>query len=232
MTRFAGLLRLQEIDSALDARRASRDDARSRIGESEEVIAARASADERARALRSSEGAQKDVELQADELKTKIAQAEEKLYSGRIKNPKELADLQADVDQLKRQLSATEDRDLEALGAAEDAAAAARAAAAEASALEGAWRDEQAELTERADRLDGEIAELEVQRNEQARDIDADVLQVYDHVRRAHQGRGVARVDRNLCLGCRISLPMNVVNRARAGSTLAQCPNCERILFA
>ncbi len=232
MTRFAGLLRLQEIDSALDTRRASRDEARSRIGESEEVVAARAAAEERARALRSSEGAQKDVELQADEIKGKIAQAEEKLYSGRIKNPKELADLQADVDQLKRQLSSTEDRDLEALGAAEDAAAEAKAAAAGADALERAWREEQKELASRAGRLDAEIAELEEQRNSQAQDVDADVLRVYDHIRRAHQGRGVAKLDRNLCLGCRISLPTNIVNRARAGSTLVQCPNCERILFA
>lgn len=232
MTRFAGLLRLQEIDSALDARRASRDDARSRLHESEEVAAARIRAEETARALRASQGAQKDIELQADEIRAKIGPAEQKLYSGAIKNPKELADLQADIDQLKRQLSAAEDRDLDALSATEEASSAAAAAQAEADAVERAWREEQAELTERASRLDGEIADLEDQRNEQARDIDSDVLRVYDHIRRAHQGRGVARLDRNLCLGCRISLPTNIVNRARAGSALVQCPNCERILFA
>jgi predicted nucleic acid-binding Zn-ribbon protein len=41
----------------------------------------------------------------------------------------------------------------------------------------------------------------------------------------------MARLDRNLCLGCRISLPVSTVNRARAGAVVVQCPNCERILF-
>ena len=42
----------------------------------------------------------------------------------------------------------------------------------------------------------------------------------------------MAKLDRNLCLGCRISLPANFVTKARAGNTLVQCPNCERMLVA
>jgi predicted nucleic acid-binding Zn-ribbon protein len=98
--------------------------------------------------------------------------------------------------------------------------------------LDAAWREEQAELTERIERLAAEVAEYEAERAEQAADIEPDLLGVYEHVRRAHQGKGVARLDRNLCLGCRISLPTSAVNKARAGSALVQCPNCERILCA
>jgi predicted nucleic acid-binding Zn-ribbon protein len=32
------------------------------------------------------------------------------------------------------------------------------------------------------------------------------------------------------CSGCRISLPMNLIQRAR-GDELVQCVNCERILY-
>jgi predicted nucleic acid-binding Zn-ribbon protein len=107
-----------------------------------------------------------------------------------------------------------------------------RAAQAEAETLDAAWRDEQAELAERIERLTGEIEAYETERSEQAAGIDPELLGVYNHVRRAHQGKGVARLDRNLCLGCRISLPTSAVNKARAGSALVQCPNCERILYA
>ncbi|HYM13995.1 MAG TPA: C4-type zinc ribbon domain-containing protein [Dehalococcoidia bacterium] len=231
MTQFSDLSKLQEIDSALDARRGSLDDARSRMSETEELIAARARVDELRSELRIAQSAQRDIEIEADDLKAKIAPQEAKLYSGAIKNPKELAGLQADIDQLKRHLSSVEDRDLAALAALETAEGAERAAVAELAALEAAWREEQEELSRRVAQLTAEIAAYELQRDEVSAGIDGGLLTTYDRLRKAHQGRGVARLDRNLCLGCRISLPTAIVNRARAGSTLVQCPNCERILI-
>lgn len=232
MMRTADLWKLQETDSALDSRRATLDDARVRLGESEEIEAVRADLAEKTRVYRAAESSQKDLEMQADDVKSKIAPAEEKLYSGKIKNPKELADLQHDIDQHKRQLSAIEDQDIEALGAVETAERAVRAAHANLEALESAWREEQAELTDRIERLSAEVAQYEAERAGQAADIEPELLSVYEHVRRAHYGKGAARLDRNLCLGCRISLPTSTVNKARAGSALVQCPNCERILCA
>jgi uncharacterized protein len=230
--RTADLWRLQEVDSAIDARRATMDDARSRLGESEELESARAESVERTTAHRAAAGAQKDLDLQAEDLKSRIGPAEQKLYSGAIKNPKELTDLQQDIDQLKRQLATIEDRDIEAMSALESAESELRAAQARAEALDAAWRQEQAELAEKIEHLSAEVADYESERQTVAGEIDPGVLKVYDHVRRAHQGRGVARLDRNLCLGCRISLPTSTVNKARAGSALVQCPNCERILCA
>ena len=230
--RLANLWQLQEIDSALDTRRASLEDAQARLGESDVVAAARAVVEERRAAVRSAQGTQKDLDLQAAELRGKIAPAEEKLYSGSIRNPKELRDLQEDIAQLKRQLTAIEDSDLEAIGVVEAADHELRAATAKLQAQEDAWREEQTELRDRAERMTEEVAEYERRRTDAVEGIAADLLQVYNHVRRAHQGRGVAKLDRNLCLGCRISLPVSTVNRARAGGTLVQCPNCERILYA
>jgi hypothetical protein len=232
MTWINDLRRLQETDTALDSRRASLDDAETRLGESDDLVETRARAVELAAAQRAARATQKDVELEADELKSKIGPAETKLYSGAIKNPKELADLQADIDQLKRHLSAVEDRDLEALGQLEAAENAHKAAAGELAELESSWKDEQAELTERMTTLRAEIAEYDAERSEQAAEIDPEMLRTYNHIRIAHQGRALAKLDRNLCTGCRISLPTNVVNKARIGNALVQCPNCERILHA
>lgn len=232
MTHSSDLWLLQETDTALDSRRGSLDDAQSRLGEHEELIEMRARVDALRATQHTAEASQKDVELEADALRAKIAPAETKLYSGTIKNPKELSDLQADIDQLRRHLSAIEDRDLDALAAVESAEQELRAAEGELSAIESAWREEQDELTERVERLTREIAEYERLRDERAANIAPDVLRTYDRLRQMHQGKGAAKLDRSLCTGCRISLPTNLVNRARAGSTLVQCPNCERILIA
>lgn len=232
MMRTADLWRLQEIDSALDARRATIEDAQSRVGASDEVAAVRAELEEKIAACRAAEAAQKDLELQADDIRSKIGPAEQKLYSGSIKNPKELADLQHDIEQHKRQLSSIEDLDIEALSAVESAENARKETQSRLDAMERAWREEQEELNARIAQLTQEIAGYDAERRDQAADIEPDILRTYEHVRRAHQGRGVARLDRNLCLGCRISLPTSTVNKARAGNALVQCPNCERILCA
>lgn len=232
MPRLEALWQLQEIDLAIDARRAALDDARARLGDSEELTAARALLSERTAAHREAAATQKDIELQADEVKAKIAPAEEKLYGGSIRNPRELSDLQKDIDQLKHQLSAIEDRDIEALARLETSESEMREAEASVRTLEAAWQEAQAELTQRVQRLDEELAGLEKERAAQAEGIDAAMKSAYDHVRRVRQGRGVARLDRNLCLGCRITTPTAIVNRARSAVGFVQCPNCERILYA
>jgi predicted nucleic acid-binding Zn-ribbon protein len=232
MTELADLWRLQETDIALDSRRGSLEDAQTRMGESEELLVARARYEELLAMQRQAESAQSDIDTEASDLRAKITPQETKLYSGAIKSPKELGDLQADIDQLKRHLAAIEDRDLEALAAAETAEREARTAGAEHEAIDAAWREEQGELAARIERLTSEIAVYDEQRRDRAEYIDANLLKTYDRLRVAHSGRAMAKLDRNLCTGCRISLPTNLVNKARAGSALAQCPNCERILIA
>ena len=232
MSLIADLWTLQEIDVALDAHRASLEDAESRLDEPEALVAARARADECAAALHRARTAQRDLERDADDVRAKIAPLESKLYGGSNRNPKELADLQADIEQIKRHISSIEDRDLEALAAVEAAESDARTAAAERDALQAAWDAEREELAERIAQLRLEVAGEDGHRREQAALISPDVLKMYDRLRRAHSGRALARLDRNLCTGCRISLPTNLVTRARGGGALVHCPNCERILVA
>lgn len=232
MARPADLWKLQELDSALDTRRASLDDAREERDESDELVAARDAASACADALRAAQAAQSDLDVEAQQLRDKIKPAEDKLYSGSIKNAKELTDLQADVESMKRHLASIEDRDIAALEAVEAADRALQSARVEFERLDATAREEQSEIAERIERLTEEIAGLDPQRRDAASRIDPNVLGVYEHVRRAHQGKGVARLDRNLCLGCRISLPVATVNRARSAGALVQCPNCERILLA
>jgi predicted nucleic acid-binding Zn-ribbon protein len=200
------------------------------IGETEELLAARALASETATAARDARATQRDLDQQADALRAKIGPLEAKLYGGSVRNPKELSDLQADIDQLKRQLSHIEDQDLDALSAAEEREGEAGSAKAELEVLEAAWNAEQADLRNRIAVLHDEIDREDKRRADQAADIAAATLRDYDRLRKARSGRALARLDRNLCLGCRISLPQNAVTRVRSGTAIVHCPNCERML--
>jgi predicted nucleic acid-binding Zn-ribbon protein len=228
---IAELYALQQTDLALDAQRAILTDAESGLGESEEVVEARRVLEKCQEARRAAEKLFKEREWEADEQRRKIEPLEKRLYQGTVTNPKELEDLQQDIESLKRRRSELEDQALEAMTALEEAQAALEEAERAIQALTGSWETEQESLHVRQERAEREIAVLEEQRAAQAEGIEPSLLRLYDRLRAARQGRGVAKVEGGACQGCRISLPMSLLQRARAGSEIVQCNNCERILY-
>ena len=230
MTSVAELYALQELDLALQGRRAALADAQTRLGESEELTEAKELADERAKELREAEHNFREREAEADELRTKIEPVEKKLYQGNVQNPKELQDLQHDLDMLKRRRSELEDRALEAMEAVEQAQTAAEEARQALQQTAEAHGVSQEDLTGQSERTEQEIADLEARRAEQAPRIDAATMRLYEQIA-AIRGRAVAKVEGGACQGCRISLPMNLLQRARAGNEMVQCSSCERILY-
>ena len=97
--------------------------------------------------------------------------------------------------------------------------------------VEKEYGSDQAELVERQANLTEQIASLESERSQEIVNIDESMLQLYNQLAPNKQGRAVAKLDGGACGGCRISLPTNVLQRARSGSDIVRCSNCERILF-
>lgn len=226
----ASLFALQEVDLALDANRFALDEAATGPDEPEHVTEARTTAVEARAAARAAEKRFKEEEYEADELRQKIEPLEQKLYQGMILNPRELEDLQQDIASLKRHRSDLEDRAIETMEAVESAQRELAEAEARLKETVEAWQTEQAELGDRGTQLRREIERLEAQRAEREAGVEEKLLGLYQRLREARSGRAVAKVVGGTCSGCRISLPMNVVQRAR-GAELVQCVNCERILY-
>jgi hypothetical protein len=231
MTSVAQLYALQEIDLALDAGRAALTDITSRLGEAGELEEARAALHGRQEELRAAEKRFKEREFEADELRRKIEPLEARLYQGTVVNPKELADLQRDIDSLKRRRDELEDRALEAMEALEQVQQACSEAQRRATDLDGRYERDQAELRLRQAGVEHEISGLEAERAELAAAIDAALLRLYDQLSVTRQRRAVAKVEGGACQGCRISLPMSVLQRARNAAEPVQCSSCERILY-
>jgi uncharacterized protein len=226
----ATLFALQEVDLALDASRSALEGAATGPDEPEHVAAAREAADAARTAVRTAEKRFKEEEFEADELRQKIEPLEQKLYQGLILNPRELEDLQQDIASLKRHRSDLDDRALATMDALERAQNELKEAEQLLKEVSDAWQSERAEKGDMSTQLAREIAQLEVQRAEREADVDSGSLVLYQRLRDARGGRAVARVVGGACSGCRISLPMNIIQRAR-GSEIVQCVNCERILY-
>ncbi|HEX5940810.1 MAG TPA: hypothetical protein VFY66_00970, partial [Anaerolineales bacterium] len=121
MSAALGLYRLQQVDSQIDQIQA-RLKSIQQILENDETLR---TANERFAVLmdthRDAERTLKLSEAEVEKQRIKIEQAEASLYGGKVHNPKELQDLQKDVASLKRHLETLEERELEAMIAAETA---------------------------------------------------------------------------------------------------------------
>ncbi len=231
MTSIAELYRLQEVDLELQSARDDLTDVQSRLGEPEELIEARRAAEECQEALRVAERDFKDREAEADEQGRKIEAPSQRMYEGKVTNPKELEDLQQEVESLTRRRGALDDEALAAMERLDEAERALAEAQRHLEELTGTTGAEQDELRARQSTLEGEIASLEGQRAELAAGGDEALLDRYDELRAGRQGQAVAKVQGGSCQGCRILLPVNLIQRARAGDEVVQCNNCERILY-
>ena len=231
MTTAAELFALQETDLAIDGAVARLTEVEGELGETEELIEARQRVDECRERLRPLEERQKGLDWEAEEVRGKAAAIENKLYGGTVRNPKELEDFHADLNSLRGQLSRREDALLEVMLELDDAEAGLRQAEVALAGVEESWKTRQASLQEDRARLKEEIEGLEGKHTRQVDGMDAAALSLYQVLRERRQGTAVAVVERGLCQGCRISLPMSIVQKARAGAGLVQCVSCERILL-
>lgn len=231
VTSVSELFALQELDLSIAADRAALAGLESRQDEPEELGEARALLARRREGQREAEHRFKEAEFQADELRRKIEPVEKKLYQGSVRNPKELEDLQKDLDSLKRRRSTLEDLALDAMEALEQAQRQLAEADAELDRLATEHGVQREDAGARQSEIEAEVAQLEQERAAETAQIDPELMRLYETLRSSRGGRAVAKVEGGACQGCRISLPMNVLQRARAGSVLVQCPTCERMLY-
>ncbi len=231
MTTAAELFALQETDLAIDSAVAKLAEVEAQLGRSEELLEARERVGQYRERVREIQERHKGLDWDAQEVRQKVAEIEAKLYGGTVKNPKELEDFQADVTSLRGQLGKREDVLLEVMLELDDAEAALKEAEAALAETEHAWNADQASFREAEGALKREIGAQEAKRERQVDGMDRAVLNLYGVLRDRRQGAAVAVVERGLCQGCRISLPMSVLQKARSGAGLVQCVSCERILL-
>lgn len=85
---------------------------------------------------------------------------------------------------------------------------------------------------ERVAAVDARIAEAREQRDRLAADVDKPLLRQYEQVRAARRGLALVEVaDNQSCGGCRVKLPIHVVQKVRRGDGVTRCPSCGRILW-
>jgi predicted nucleic acid-binding Zn-ribbon protein len=229
MSERVTLYRLQCLDSEADAKQRRLKEVEPALGESEALRQARRPVeDARAQAHRWALR-QRDLELESEGLGDKISRSEQQLYSGAIKNPKELDDLQKDITSLRRRQQQLEDELLEAMIERENGESAQADAQKRLDEVQARWSVQQADLLSEREALQGRLAEIAQARAALVTEIEAEDLAVYLPLRRRKGGVAVAQALDGACSVCGVALSPSLEWQLRQGK-LTCCGNCERIL--
>lgn len=223
------LIELQEIDLDVESKDQTVKSISARLGESQALLDARSRLAAEQQRLNELTRDQHGVETEADDLTRKIVSAEEELYSGRIRVPKELSALQQDITASKARRAQLEDKELDIMEQADASRQMVARLAAELEATEAEWRSEQERLGAELEQTTAALSNLKKRQHEVADGIDAQSLGLYRALRK-QKGAAIARVEQGICRGCRISLPVSELQRVRSGG-LVQCSSCGRILY-
>ncbi|GAC1435473.1 MAG: hypothetical protein PVS3B3_38210 [Ktedonobacteraceae bacterium] len=181
--------------------------------------------------LHAGEQAQKEAEWSLEDISRRLGVQEQRLYSGVGVSSKDLNSLQQEVQRLRAQHHRQEEVVLEVMDTTETLQEMMQRRLRELQKVEEDWQKESIALVARREQLEMRQREVQEKRIQMVATIPVDLLQRYDTMRRAKQGRAVSKVEQGSCQWCRVILTPSELQRVRISSDLQTCSNCGRILY-
>jgi uncharacterized protein len=172
------------------------------------------------------------LEDEADIIRIKLEMNESSLYAGRIQNPKELKDLQAEVASNKKRLSGLEDVILAKMLDAEELEKRVMIAQ---NAIEEIVIRKQSEykiLFEEKDILEKNRDRLRREKPVITNSILSENVTLYEKLRNQKKGIAVTHIDEGACTMCGSTLTPAERQESRNSSKVVFCPSCGRILYS
>ena len=225
------LYTLQRIDTRLALKKRRYRQVQEHLGEDAALKRARDALAAAEEELSQWRGRLLDHELETAGVAEKIRETQERLYGGRVTNPKELDDLQQESEYLKRRQAALEEKQLDEMMTVETLTKKVAIAQEEYVVVEATWRSENAELGAEYESLKQELSKLLGQRKALVKHVSATDLAEYDALRRLCKGTAVVATKDGSCQVCHVEVPQRDLERAKTTEQFYYCSGCERILY-
>lgn len=230
MTEIARLHDLQKIDTNLEKANRHLQQLKKVLEEPAVVQQARSTVDATAQELALWNNRQRDSELEAQSLGSRIRGSEQKLMGGTVRNPKELEDLQQSIEAMKRQVAGVDEKGVEALEKVETLSATLLRQKNSFESLEKQWAAKQEEYLADESRTKRIVLQLRAHRAKLVEALPVADTQLYEDLRKRRAGVAVATIVNGQCSACNVKVPVGVVSAARSETVPAICTSCGRIL--
>jgi predicted nucleic acid-binding Zn-ribbon protein len=227
------LLELQDLDTRIDRL----EHRRGQLEAGEDVAAARAVMEEAESrlgelrlALDAVQAEQRRLENEVDSLDRKAAADEKRLYDGSIANTKELGALQHEIANIKERKARTEDELLERMERREDLESRAAAEDVEVASARADVDEIGGDGVRELEQVEASLAELRVAREAIVPEIDEELLELYEDLRRQKHGIGAAALTAGVCQACHEKLSALELDRLKHTDGIRRCEYCRRIV--
>ncbi|MCC7129466.1 MAG: hypothetical protein IT297_03615 [Anaerolineae bacterium] len=231
MSRPFKVYRLQQIDSQLDWLSARLKDVTASLENDDDLVAAEERAAASREEFQKAKNALASADYEAQQQRIKIEQTEATLYGGKVRNPKELQDLQNESAALKRHLKVLEERQFEAMLTEEELSANHKEALEEQAKVVAQHAQRNRELEEEKQKLQNDIQRFTEERQATAATVDPADLAEYNRLREKRRGIAVAKVVDRACSACGGTLSAALLSASHSPNALNYCETCGRILY-
>lgn len=216
-------LKIRAIEKELDHLPVEEDDARDKLaGDRRRVEAAKL-------AMQENEVAMKNLELDIQTRRDSIAKLKIQQYETR-KND-EFRAMGGEIERYGKEVSELEDRELVLMEKGEQLKQSLADAQLKLEATQRLVDEELADIATRRDNLTAEKAELQSNRQESEKDVDGDVLDIYNRLFKSKGGLVVVPLVNGQCKGCHMKVVKSTVVAVKAGREVTHCESCGRILY-
>jgi len=171
----------------------------------------------------------KKCELEVQALEEKIRKYKDQIYE--VKSNEAYRALQQEIEATEQEKRQWEDRELEAMIAAEQLEKEVKEAEQQMKQVEAevAHARQQAEDAQRAREAEADALH---QRREQLRDtVSEEPLETYDRIARIHDGIALAEARDEICQVCLVRIRPQVFTELKRNDQIILCDSCHRILY-
>lgn len=231
MNQSAGLHRLQNLDIKISQNNSQIAHLKAIISDENETISNQKELDGEKNSLHQLELQLKDSSYITSTLRIKTEQCESSLYSGTIKNPKELQDLQSEIKSLKKQVEMEEEKELDLMLKVEKQQSIVNERNTRfntALSLKNGLNDK---LLQELSVIQKENEKIYVERNAAVKSLQPKDLEIYDRIRQHKGGIAVVDVIDNTCSSCGAEISQAEWQRARISPDFIFCQGCGRIIY-
>jgi predicted nucleic acid-binding Zn-ribbon protein len=176
------------------------------------------------------ESDRKKLELEVEAKKGQIEKYS--LQQFQTKKNEEYRALAHEIETCKAAIGKLDDEQIVLMEQAELANKEAAEVGKEAAALLKDVEIAKAALADKEVRLKKELADLKSDYDRLAEAVEEGVRDRYIRLRKQRGATTVVGIDRGICGGCHMKLPMQVVLSCQAQQEIVTCPNCSRILYS
>jgi len=156
---------------------------------------------------------------------------EKRLYDGTITNTRELKSVESEQAELRRRIAREEEK---ITPYESDIAACEHTQAEVETQLKDArsqWAEDEPQYQSQIVEHNQRIKNLFDERKKITAQMPSYYVKTYENLFKQTKGMAVVQVNRGVCMGCFIQLPLNETNKLKKDKNLPRCSNCARILI-